>query len=93
MSEACEAAGDQGRNSDALTDRDRGIAVIAALVAADVVDQRLDTHLRPAPHHELGKAALTQLTILLTTRAGQPHTCAAMQAVRRTTPQPAVDPP
>lgn len=82
--EAYEAAGGPGWQGDALTDRDRGIAVIAALVASRVVDDRLDVYVRLARANGLTDDGLTQLMILLTAYVGQPYPSAAMQAVRRT---------
>jgi 4-carboxymuconolactone decarboxylase len=84
VAEAYEAAGGPGWQGEALTDRDRSIAVIAALVAAQVVDDRLDVYLRVARRNGMDDAALGQLMILLTAYLGQPHTSAAMGAVRRT---------
>lgn len=82
--EAYEAAGGPGWQGDALTDRDRSIAVISALVAGDVSDQRLDFYLGLARRNGLDDDGLTQLMILLTAYVGQPYPSAAMQAVRRT---------
>jgi 4-carboxymuconolactone decarboxylase len=82
--EAYEAAGGPGWQGDALTDRDRSIAVISALVASDVSDQRLDFYLRLARRNGLDDEGLTQLMILLTAYLGQPYPSSAMQAVRRT---------
>jgi 4-carboxymuconolactone decarboxylase len=82
--EAYEAAGGPGWQGDALTDRDRSIAVISALVASDVSDQRLDFYLRLARRNGLDDEGLTQLMILLTAYLGQPYPSSAMHAVRRT---------
>jgi 4-carboxymuconolactone decarboxylase len=68
--EAYEAAGGPGWQGDALTDRDRSIAVISALVASDVSDQRLDFYLRLARRNGLDDEGLTQLMILLTAYLG-----------------------
>lgn len=84
VSEAYEAAGGPGWQGDALTDRDRGIAVIAALVASHVVDERLDVYVNVARRHGIDDAGLAELMILLTAYLGQPYPSAAMQAVRRT---------
>ncbi len=84
VTEAYEAAGGPGWQGDALTDRDRAIAVTAALVASDVIDERLEVYLRLARANGLDDAGLTQLMILLTAYVGQPYASAAMQAVRRT---------
>ncbi len=84
ITEAYEAAGGPGWQGNALTDRDRSIAVIAAFVASNVVDDRLDVYLGVARRNGLDDAGLTQLMILLTAYVGQPYASAAMQAVRRT---------
>lgn len=84
VAEAYEAAGGPGWQGDALTDRDRSLAVIAAFVASHVIDDRLDVYLRLARRNGLDDAALTQLMILLTAYLGQPYPSAAMAAVRRT---------
>ncbi|MFG6401205.1 carboxymuconolactone decarboxylase family protein [Microbacterium sp. P04] len=81
--EAYEAAGGPGWHGDALTDRDRSIAVISALVASDVSDSRLDVYLGLARRNGLDDDGLTQLMVLLTAYIGQPYPSAAMQAVRR----------
>ena len=84
IAEAYEAAGGPGWQGEALSDRDRSIAVIAALVASHVIDDRLDVYLRVARRNGLDDAGLTQLMILLTAYLGQPYPSAAMGAVRRT---------
>lgn len=83
VAEAYEAAGGPGWQGEALSDRDRSIAVIAALVASQVVDDRLEVYLRVARRNGMDDAALGQLMILLTAYLGQPYTSAAMGAVRR----------
>jgi 4-carboxymuconolactone decarboxylase len=84
--EAYEAAGGPGWHGGGLTDRDRSIAVISALVAGDVSDQRLDVYVRLARENGLDDDGLAQLMILLTAYVGQPYPSAAMQSVRRTAP-------
>ena len=84
VAEAYEAAGGPGWQGTGLTDRDRSIAVISALVASDVSDARLDVYLGLARRNGLDDDGLTQLMILLTAYVGQPYPSAAMQAVRRT---------
>lgn len=81
--EAFEAAGGPGWHSTALTDRDRGIAVIAALVAQNVTDQRLSTYLSMARRNGVDTDGLTALMVLLTAYVGQPYTSLAMEAVQR----------
>lgn len=84
VAEAFEAAGGPGWQGDALTDRDRSIAVIAALVASHVIDDRLEVYLRVARRNGLDDEGLTELMILLTAYLGQPYPSAAMAAVRHT---------
>ena len=81
--EAFEAAGGPGWQGRNLTDRDRSIAVITALVAQNVTDQRLSTYLSLARRTGLDEEALTELMVLLTAYLGQPCTSSAMEAVRR----------
>lgn len=81
--EAYEAAGGPGWQGAGLTDRDRSVAVISALVASDVSDQRLDVYLALARRNGVDDEGLSQLMILLTAYIGQPYPSAAMQAVRR----------
>ena len=85
--EAFEAAGGPGWQSPALTDRDRGIAVIAALVAQNVTDQRLSTYLSVARRNGVDSDGLTALMVLLTAYVGQPYTSMAMQAVLTSAPE------
>lgn len=82
--EAFEAAGGPGWQGTALTDRDRGIAVIAALVTQNVTDERLSTYLALARRNGVDLDGLTELMVLLTAYVGQPYTSLAMEAVRRT---------
>jgi 4-carboxymuconolactone decarboxylase len=81
--EAFEAAGGTGWQNPALTDRDRSIAVIAALVAQNVTDQRLSVYLSAARRNGIGQDGLTALMVLLTAYLGQPYTAAAMEVVHR----------
>ncbi|PRY19351.1 carboxymuconolactone decarboxylase family protein [Pseudosporangium ferrugineum] len=82
--EAYEAAGGPGWQSPALTDRERSIAVISALVALNVTDGRLSTYLALARRTGIDEEGLTALMILLSAYLGQPYTSLAMEAVRRT---------
>ena len=84
--EAFLAAGGPGWSSTALSDRDRSIAVIAALVSQHVTDDRLTTYLGSARRHGLDEEGLAALMVLLAAYLGQPATSLAMQAVRRTAP-------
>jgi 4-carboxymuconolactone decarboxylase len=81
--EAYEAAGGPGWQSTALTDRDRSIAVIAALVSQHVTDDRLSVYLSLARRNGLDLDGLTALMVLLSAYVGQPATSLAMQAVQR----------
>lgn len=83
VSEVFEAAGGLGWQSTALTDRDRSIAVIAALVTQGVSDDRLSTYLSLARRSGIDEPGLTALMVLLTAYVGQPHASAAMAAVHR----------
>ena len=64
-------------------DRDRSIAVIAALVAQNATDERLTAYLSLARRNGVDEQGLTALMILLTAYIGQPFTSVAMQTVRR----------
>lgn len=84
VAEAYEAAGGIGWHGQELSDRDRSITVISALVSSKVVDERLDVYLGVARRNGLGDAALTELMVLLTAYIGQPYPSSAMRAVHRT---------
>jgi 4-carboxymuconolactone decarboxylase len=86
--EAFEAAGGPGWQSTALTDRDRSIAVIAALVAQNVTDQRLSVYLEVARRNGIDTEGLTALMVLLTAYLGQPYTSLAMETVQRSAAGP-----
>ncbi len=81
--EAFSAAGGLGWQSESLTDRDRSIAVVAALVAQNVTDERLITYLTLARRNGVDERGLATLMVLLTAYIGQPYTSVAMQVVRR----------
>jgi len=81
--ETFSAAGGMGWQSESLTDRDRSVAVVAALVAQNVTDERLITYLTLARRNGVDERGLSTLMVLLTAYVGQPYTSAAMQAVRR----------
>jgi 4-carboxymuconolactone decarboxylase len=83
VAEAYEAAGGPGWHGQALTDRDRAVAVITALVASGVLDERLDVYVRLARRNGVDEHGLEQLMILLTAYLGQPFPSAAMSAVHR----------
>lgn len=84
--EAFNAAGGIGWATGELTDRDRAIAVIAALVGQHVTDDRLVTYLTLARSNGVTEDGLTALMILLTAYIGQPAASAAMATVRGTAP-------
>ncbi len=84
VTEAFEAAGGPGWHGAALTDRDRAVAVVSALVASGVVDDRLGVYLDLARRNGLDDAGLAELMVLLTAYVGQPSPSAAMAVVRRT---------
>ena len=84
VAEAYEAAGGIGWHGGQLTDRDRSIAVISAMVASNVIDERLDFYLRLARRNGLDDDGLAELMVLLTAYVGQPYPSAAMRAVART---------
>ena len=85
--EVFEAAGGPGWHSPALTDRDRSIAVIAALVGQNVTDERLMTYLSLARRNGVDQQGLTTLMVLLTAYIGQPYTSLAMETVHRSAEQ------
>jgi 4-carboxymuconolactone decarboxylase len=83
--EVFEAAGGLGWQGTSLTDRDRSIAIIAALVAQNVTDARLANYLTLARRNGVDEHGLTALMVLLTAYVGQPYTSLAMETVRRST--------
>jgi len=90
--EAFLAAGGPGWHGASLTDRDRTIAVIAALVAQHVTDQRLITYLDGARRGGVTEEGLAELMELLTAYLGQPGPSAAMHTVRATARPDAAEP-
>jgi len=81
--EVFQAAGGLGWHSTALTDRDRSIAIIAALVCQNVTDDRLSSHLALARRNGVDQQGLTALMVLLAAYVGQPYTSMAMETVHR----------
>lgn len=81
--EVFEAAGGLGWQGTALTDRDRSIAVVAALVGQNVTDARLVNYLTLARRNGVDEHGLTEFMVLLTAYVGQPYTSLAMETVRR----------
>jgi len=86
--EVFEAAGGLGWQGTALTDRDRSIAVVAALVGQNVTDARLVNYLTLARRNGVDERGLTELMVLLTAYVGQPYTSLAMETVRRSGVEP-----
>lgn len=86
--EAFLAAGGAGWSGTGLTDRDRSLAVIAALVGQHVTDVRLTTYLRAARTAGVTEQGLADLMVLLTAYLGQPATSVAMATVLTTAPGP-----
>ena len=86
--EVFHAAGGLGWHSEALTDRDRSIAVIAALVTQNVTDDRLSVYLALARKNGVDQEGLTALMVLLTAYVGQPFASAAMATVHRSPSAP-----
>lgn len=80
--EALLAAGGPGWHGPDLSDRDRTIAVIAALVSQHVTDERLLTYVHTAHRAGVTEQGLEELMILLTAYIGQPASSAAMAAIR-----------
>lgn len=84
--EAYLAAGGPAWQSTALTDRDRSLAVIAALVGQHVTDDRLEPYLALARRHGVEEDGLEALMVLLASYVGQPAGSRGAAAVRRTAP-------
>jgi 4-carboxymuconolactone decarboxylase len=84
--EAFLAAGGPGWHGADLTDRDRSVAVIAALVSQHVTDQRLITYLNNARAADVTEQGLADLMVLLTAYLGQPAPSLAMATVLTTSP-------
>ncbi len=91
--EVFEAAGGLGWQGTSLTDRDRSIAIIAALLSQNVTDARLLTYLTLARRNGVDEEALTALIVLLTAYVGQPYPSVAMQTVHRSAAPLTPDPP
>lgn len=83
VAESYLAAGGPGWSGEHLTDRDRSIATIAALVAQGVADDRLAVYLSVARREGVDETGLAELMILLTAYVGQPAASLGMAAVRR----------
>ncbi|WP_265443486.1 carboxymuconolactone decarboxylase family protein [Flexivirga meconopsidis] len=81
---AIAAAGGGSWSNPALTDRDRSIAIITALTAQGVTDERLRTHLTLARRHGVNDAAPSALMVLLASYLGFPSASQAMETVTTT---------
>ena len=81
--EAIQMAGGPAWSDPALTDRERGIAIITALTAQGVTDDRLTTHVRLAQQNGLDRDAQTALMILLAGYLGYAHASRTMETVNK----------
>jgi len=81
--EAIQMAGGPAWSDPALTDRERGIAIITALAAQGVTDDRLTTHVRLAQQNGLDRDAQTALMILLAGYLGYARASLAMETVNK----------
>jgi 4-carboxymuconolactone decarboxylase len=77
--EALQTAGGPAWSDPALTDRERGIAIITALAAQGVTGDRLATHVRLAQQNGLDRDALTALMMLLAAYLGYARASLAME--------------
>lgn len=82
--EAHLAAGGPGWHGPDLTDRDRALVVIAALVGQHVTDERLEPYLALARAHGVGEPGLEAVMVLMSAYVGQPAASRGAAAVRRT---------
>jgi 4-carboxymuconolactone decarboxylase len=79
--EAIQMAGGPAWSDPALTDRERGVAIITALTAQGVAGDRLAAHVRLAQQNGLDRDALTALMILLAGYLGYAHASLAIETV------------
>lgn len=82
--EAYLAAGGPAWHAPGITDRDRSIAVVAALVGQHVTDDRLEPYLALARRNGVTDGGLEALMVLLASYVGQPAASLGAAAVRRT---------
>jgi 4-carboxymuconolactone decarboxylase len=80
--EAINAAGGAWPPDDALSLRDRSLAVIAALIAQGGVDARLRGHVRWAIEHGCTRDELEALATLLAVYVGYPRASVGLEVVR-----------
>lgn len=85
--EAYLAAGGPAWHDPGITDRDRAVAVVAALVGQHVTDDRLVPYLALARRTGVTEGGLEALMVLLAAYVGQPAASLGAAAVRRTRPQ------
>jgi 4-carboxymuconolactone decarboxylase len=82
--EAFMSAGGPAWSHQAITNRERSIVIITALIAQGVAgDRRLDSHIRLAQRNDLEYEALTAVMTLMTNYIGYAHGSQAMEAVQR----------
>lgn len=77
--EALSSAGGAAWSPSTLTDRERDVAIITALVCQGVTGERLTNHLLLAHRHGLDEQGLTALMVLLANYAGYPRASTAME--------------
>jgi len=80
--EAILAAGGPAWSDPSLTDRDRSIAILTALICQGVLGERLNTHLERAVRNGVDQRALEVMTVLLALYAGQARTSLAAEAIQ-----------
>jgi 4-carboxymuconolactone decarboxylase len=95
VDEAYLVAGGPGWQSRDLTDRDRSVAVIAALVGQHVTDERLHPYLSLARRNGVTEEGLEALMVLLAAYVGQPAASRGARTVQatRSDPEPETDEP
>ena len=89
VTEAYLAAGGPGWHVPDLTDRDRALVVIAALVGQHVTDDRLEPYLALARDQGVSEPGLDAVMILMSSYVGQPAASRGAAAVRRSATRPA----
>lgn len=80
--EAILAAGGPAWSDPSLTDRDRSIAILTALICQGILGERLNTHLERAIRNGVDQRALEVMTVLLALYAGQARTSLAAEAIQ-----------
>ncbi|MCG7322364.1 carboxymuconolactone decarboxylase family protein [Arsenicicoccus bolidensis] len=81
--EAYVAAGGPGWHSPDLTDRDRALVIIAAMVGQHVTDERLQPYLELARKEGVSEDGLDAVMILMAAYVGQPAASRGAAAVHR----------